>query len=238
MYPLFHMPDETRPDVSVLLPVLDEEQTVAEVIDRVLSLPVRLELIVIDDGSRDRTPEILLGYKDRIRTLRNEVRGGKGSAIRKALPYAAGRVVIVQDADLEYSPEEIPSLVAPILEGRSKVVFGTRFQHGLPKGMALPNKIVNVLLALTVRALFGTRLSDEATCYKAVETDLMRRMNLQCTRFEFCPEVTAKALRLGETILEIPVSYVPRTKEAGKKIRWTDAPDAFWTLIKYRFSKV
>jgi len=238
MYPLIHMPEESRPDVSVLLPVLDEERTVAEVIDRVLALPLRLELIVVDDGSKDRTPDILLGYKDRIRTLRNEVRGGKGSAIRKALPYATGRVVIVQDADLEYFPEEIPGLVQPILEGRSNVVFGTRFAHGLPKAMAFPNKVVNVLLALTVRILFRAHLTDEATCYKAVQTDLMRKMNLQCIRFEFCPEVTAKALRLGESIMEVPVSYEPRSKEAGKKIRWTDAPSAFWTLIKYRFSKI
>jgi dolichol-phosphate mannosyltransferase len=238
MYSLIHMPDEMRPDVTVLLPVLNEEQTVAEVIDRVLGLPIRLELIVIDDGSQDRTPEILLGYKDRVRILRNEVRGGKGSAIRKALPYASGRVVIVQDADLEYFPEEIPPLVAPILDGRAKVVFGTRFSNGLPKAMALPNKIVNVLLALTVRVLFRAHLTDEATCYKAVETELMRRMNLQCVRFEFCPEVTAKALRLGQSIMEVPVSYEPRTKQAGKKIRWTDAPSAFWTLFRYRFGKI
>ena len=102
--------------------------------------------------------------------------------------------------------------------------------------MALPNRIVNLLLAGAVRFLFRRRMTDEATCYKAFKTDLIRRMNLQCTRFEFCPEVTAKTIRLGEDILEIPISYVPRSKEAGKKIRWTDAPDAFWTLIKYRFS--
>jgi hypothetical protein len=104
--------------------------------------------------------------------------------------------------------------------------------------MALPNKLVNVLLAWTVRILFFRRLTDEATCYKAFRTDLIRRMNLTCRRFEFCPEVTAKSIRLGETILELPISYVPRTKEAGKKIRWTDAPVAFWTLLKHRFSRM
>ncbi len=238
MYPFFPMPEGLRPDVTVLLPALNEENTIAEVIERVLALPVELEVIVIDDGSTDRTPEILLGYKDRVRILRNESRGGKGNAIRKALPYAAGKVVIIQDADLEYVPEEIPKLVQPILDGQVNVVFGTRFSRGLPKGMALPNKIVNVLLALTVRVLFGTHLSDEATCYKAVRTELIKRMDLQCSRFEFCPEVTAKALRLKEKILEVPVDYEPRSKAAGKKIRWTDAPAAFWTLIKYRFAKV
>ncbi len=230
-------PEEARPDVSVLLPVLNEENTVAEVIERVLSLPMNLELIVIDDGSTDRTPEILLDYKDRVRVIRNETRAGKGSAIRKALPFAAGEVVIIQDADLEYEPEEIPKLVQPILHKHANVVFGTRFAHGMPNGMALPNKVVNVLLRVTVRVLFGAHLSDEATCYKAVRTDLMRNMNLQCVRFELCPEITAKALRMKEKILEVPVAYTPRTKEAGKKIRWTDAPDAFWTLVKYRFKK-
>jgi dolichol-phosphate mannosyltransferase len=237
MYPFIRMPEGQRPEVTVLLPVLNEEKTVAEVIERVLSLPMRLELIVIDDGSTDRTPEILLDYKDRIRILRNETRGGKGSAVRKALPYAAGEVVIIQDADLEYAPEEIPKLVRPILNHKANVVFGTRFSHGMPKGMALPNKIVNVLLRMTVRVLFGAHLSDEATCYKAVRTDLMKEMNLQCTRFELCPEITAKALRRKEKILEVPVAYTPRTKDAGKKIRWTDAPDAFWTLLKYRFKR-
>ncbi|HWD41012.1 MAG TPA: glycosyltransferase family 2 protein [Fimbriimonas sp.] len=227
-----------QPSVTVLLPALNEEGTIAAVIERVLALPVDLELIVIDDGSTDATPEILGSFEDRIQILRNETRGGKGNAIRKALPYAKGKVVIIQDADLEYFPEEIPKLVEPILAGRANVVFGTRFSEGLPRGMALPNKVVNVLLAFTVRVLFGTRLSDEATCYKAVRADLMRRMDLQCQRFEFCPEVTAKSLRLGEKILEVPVSYEPRTKEAGKKIRWTDAPDAFWTLLKYRFKSL
>lgn len=219
------------------MPALNEEATIAEVVDRLLALPLSLEVIVIDDGSTDDTSGLLASYGDRIRVLRNEHPSGKGTAIRKALPFALGEVVIIQDADLEYSPEEIPPLVGPILEGRANVVFGTRFSKGIIRGMALPNKVVNVLLRWWVFLLFGARLTDEATCYKAVRTDLMKRFNLECSRFEFCPEVTAKALRLGETILEIPVTYVPRSKEAGKKIRWTDAPDAFWTLLKHRFKK-
>jgi glycosyltransferase involved in cell wall biosynthesis len=166
------------------------------------------------------------------------VRGGKGSAIRKALDYASGEVVIIQDADLEYSPEEIPKLVEPILKKEATVVFGTRFLHGFPAGMAFPNKVVNILLAFTTRVLFSTKLTDEATCYKAVNTDLLRQMKLECIRFEYCPEVTAKALRLGHKILEIPVHYAPRGKEAGKKIRWTDAPVAFWTLFRFRLKKI
>jgi dolichol-phosphate mannosyltransferase len=238
MYSQFSMSKGFEPDVSIIVPALNEEDTIAEVVERVLSLPVSLELIVVDDGSTDGTSEILLNYKDRVRILRNEVRGGKGNAIRKALDYVSGKVVIIQDADLEYSPEQIPGLVQPILNGDATVVFGTRFANGLPKGMAFPNKVVNVLLAAFVRILFRTKLSDEATCYKAVRTDLLRKMNLECERFEFCPEVTAKALRLKQTIVEMPVEYVPRSKHAGKKIRWTDAPVAFWTLFRYRFKKL
>ena len=227
----------SSPEVTAIVPALNEEATIAEVVDRLLALPMTMQVLVVDDGSTDRTPEILRGYGNRIEVIRNETRSGKGNAIRKALPQARGRVTIIQDADLEYAPEEIPALVAPVLDGQTKVAFGTRFAEGMPKGMAFPNKVVNVLLAWTVRLLFGRRVTDEATCYKAVQTDLLKSMNLQCERFEFCPEVVAKSLRRGEAIVEVPITYVPRTKEAGKKIRWTDAPEAFWTLFKYRFKR-
>jgi len=226
-----------QPEVTVLVPALNEQDTIAEVLDRVLALPLRVQIIVIDDGSTDRTPVILDGYRDRVLVLTNRMRGGKGNAIRQALPHAKGVATIVQDADLEYMPEEIPALVRPILDGEANVVYGTRFASGLPQGMALPNKVVNRMLAWSVGALYLRRVTDEATCYKAFRTDLLTRMNLECRRFEFCPEVTAKSIRLGERIVEIPISYVPRNKAAGKKIRWTDAPDAFWTLFKHRFKR-
>lgn len=226
-----------QPDVTVLVPALNEEDTIGQVVDRLLALPISTQVIVVNDGSSDRTGEILESYGERITLLTNATKGGKGAAIRQALPFARGKTVIVQDADLEYSPEEIPQLIEPILTGQSKVVYGTRFASGLTEGMALPNKIVNRLLRSFVRILFGQKLTDEATCYKAFDTALLRRMNLECVRFEFCPEVTAKSCRLGETIREIPISYTPRNKAAGKKIRWTDAPDAFWTLLKHRFKK-
>jgi glycosyltransferase involved in cell wall biosynthesis len=127
MYSVFSVPKGAMPDVSIILPALNEESTIAEVIERVLALPLKLELIVVDDGSTDDTPNILLNYKDRVKVLRNESRGGKGNAIRKALDYASGTVVIIQDADLEYAPEQIPSLVNPILSGEVSIVFGTRF---------------------------------------------------------------------------------------------------------------
>ena len=225
------------PQVTAIVPALNEEATIAQVVDRLLALPLAIQVIVVDDGSTDGTPAILATYGDRIEVLRNAERSGKGNAIRKALPHARGRVTVIQDADLEYAPEEIPGLVAPVLEGATKVAFGTRFAHGMPRGMALPNKVVNVLLAWTVRLLFGRRVTDEATCYKAVDTELLKAMDLRCERFEFCPEVVAKALRRGERIVEVPITYVPRGKDAGKKIRWTDAPEAFWTLLKYRFRR-
>lgn len=231
------MPQAADPEVTVLVPALNEEATIAAVLDRLLALPLNIQVIVINDGSTDKTPEILASYADRVETLTNLKPGGKGAAIRKALPLARGRAVIIQDADLEYVPEEIPALVNPILRGETGVVYGTRFAHGLPKGMALPNKIVNILLAWSVRLLYFRAITDEATCYKAFRRDILERMNLVCERFEFCPEVTAKAIRLGERIVEIPIHYSPRSKSAGKKIRWTDAPEAFWTLFRHRFGK-
>jgi glycosyltransferase involved in cell wall biosynthesis len=228
-------PVNAIPEVSVVIPALNEEETIAEVLDRVLALPLTSQVIVVNDGSTDRTGELLEKYRDRIVILTNSGRTGKGSAIRQALAVATGEVVVIQDADLEYLPEELPLVVDPILKGDANVVLGTRFAHGLPNSMAAPNKLVNILLAWAVRILFFKRVTDEATCYKAVRRTELNRMQLQCHRFEFCPEVVAKSIRLGETIVEVPISYTARTKQAGKKIRWTDAPEAFWTLLRYRF---
>lgn len=222
------------PDVSVIVPAYNEENTIREVIERLLALPISLQVVVVNDGSTDKTGEIIAEFGERIKSLANENPGGKGNAIRKALPHCIGHAVIVQDADLEYRPEEIPLLIEPITQGKVNVVYGTRFLNGLHPQMALPNKIVNLLLRLAVKVLFGRKLTDEATCYKAFRRDLLVRMNLDCQRFEFCPEVTAKAIRMEEEIQELPITYVPRNKEAGKKIRWTDAPEAFLTLFKYR----
>ena len=223
------------PDVTVIVPALNEEATIREVVDRLLALPLLLQVVVVDDGSTDKTPQVLDEYADRITIVRNTKPGGKGAAIRSGMAHAHGKVVVVQDADLEYAPEEIPRLVQPILDGLYGVVYGTRFSRGMHAGMALPNKLVNVLLRMAVKVLYGRRITDEATCYKAFRRELLLDMELECQRFEFCPEVTAKAIRMGEHIHEEPISYSPRTKEAGKKIRWTDAPEAFWTLLKYRF---
>ena len=231
------MPDqaEPQPEVSVIVPAYNEEATIREVVERLLAIPVTKQIVVVNDGSTDKTGDILAEYADRVELVTNPRPSGKGSAIRAGLPKCTGQVVIVQDADLEYAPEQIPSVIAPILSGQANASYGTRFSHGMPSGMALPNKLVNVLLRWAVAILFFRRLTDEATCYKAFRNGLIQSMGLECKRFEFCPEVTAKAFVLGEKIVEVPITYVPRTKEAGKKIRWTDAPEAFWTLLKYRF---
>lgn len=226
-----------RPDITVIVPALNEEDSIRQVIDRVLALPLHVQLIVVDDGSSDQTAAIMKSFGSCILALHNEKRQGKGAAIVRGLAHATGRAVIIQDADLEYLPEEIPALVQPILDGKESVVYGSRFKHGLPKKMALPNKIVNKLLAWTVNLLYFRPMTDEATCYKAFRLDVIQRMDLQCQRFEFCPEATAKAIRMGERIVEAPISYTPRTTLEGKKIRWTDAPHAFWTLARYRFWK-
>jgi glycosyltransferase involved in cell wall biosynthesis len=226
---------EGRPDVTIIVPALTEEETIGEVVERLLAVPLTTQIIVVDDGSTDQTPAVLQKFGKRILVLTNPVRGGKGAAIRQALPHATGVATIIQDADLEYLPEEIPQVVGLILSGEENIVYGTRFRNGMPAGMALPNRIVNVMLAWSVRLLFWRSLTDEATCYKAFRTELLKDMQLECRRFEFCPEATAKAIRLGEHISEVPITYIPRSKKAGKKIRWTDAPEAFWTLLKYRF---
>ena len=226
-----------QPDLTILIPALNEEATIREVLERCLAVPLSKQIVVINDGSTDSTAEILKAFGEKIEVVTNPKPSGKGNAIRKALNLIRGKTVIVQDADLEYSPEQIPTLIQPILDGSASVVFGTRFAKGFPSSMAFPNKLVNFLLAVSVRLLFGKKISDEATCYKALRTDVLQAMNLECQRFEFCPEVTAKTFRLGLSIIEIPIDYVARNKKEGKKIRWYDAPEAFWTLLRYRFWK-
>ena len=226
-----------QPDLTILIPALNEEATIREVLERCLAVPLSKQIVVINDGSTDSTAEILKAFGEKIEVVTNPKPSGKGNAIRKALNLIKGKAVIVQDADLEYSPEQIPTLIQPILDGSASVVFGTRFAKGFPSSMAFPNKLVNFLLAVSVRLLFGKKISDEATCYKALRSDVLQAMNLECQRFEFCPEVTAKTFRLGLSIIEVPIDYVARNKKEGKKIRWYDAPEAFWTLLRYRFWK-
>ena len=161
---------------------------------------------------------------------------GKGAAIRTALQYATGTFCIVQDGDLEYDPQDYIPILKTFETQQVSVVYGSRFLRGWPP-MRLPNKIVNKLLAVMVRVLYQTPITDEATCYKAFRTDVLQSIPLVCMRFEFCPEVTAKLIRRGYRIAETPISYEARSVAQGKKIRWTDGVEAIWTLLKYRFVK-
>jgi len=221
--------------VSIIMPVYNERETIRAALDRVRALDWPKEILVVDDASTDGTGE-LLAAEEGIRLLRHERNLGKGAAIRTALAVAQGEVVVIQDADLEYDPQDIPRLLAPIARGEARVVFGSRFLVGRPP-MRWANYLCNRLLALAANLLYGAGITDEATCYKAIDTELLRSLKLECRRFEFCPEVVAKLRRRGERIVEVPIRYTPRSFDAGKKIRWWDGVHALWTLVRYRFGR-
>jgi dolichol-phosphate mannosyltransferase len=222
-----------QPLLSIVMPVFNERETIGEALRRVRAVPWEKEIVVVDDASTDGTREIL-EQEPGITLICHADNQGKGMAIRTALAAAQGEIVIIQDADLEYNPLEIPTLVAPIARGECRVVYGSRFLSGRPR-MRLANYVCNRLLAWAANLLYGARITDEATCYKAFDARLLRSIPLECRRFEFCPEVTAKVRRHGEPIRELPISYDARTEDAGKKIRWYDAVSAFWTLLRCRF---
>ncbi len=223
--------------LSVIVPAYNERETIAEAIRRVraadLGPGVTCEIIVADDCSTDGTRALLREMPD-IRLVEHERNQGKGAAIRSALAHATGDVVVIQDADLEYDPADFRAMLEPIRYGKAAVVYGSRFLKARPK-MRPANYVANRLLAWTATLLFGRRITDEATCYKMFRTEVLRAMNLRAQRFEFCPEATAKALRAGYRILEVPVAYRARSVAEGKKISWRDGLSAFGTLLKYRF---
>jgi glycosyltransferase involved in cell wall biosynthesis len=238
--------------LTVIIPVYNEAATIDEILHKVLAAPYQKQIVVVDDGSSDQTPLILEAWKGQpqVELQRHLYNRGKGAAIRTGLDYARGRFVIIQDADLEYDPQDYPCLIEPLLRGQAQVVYGSRYlqRHPLgphpnpprPRGGQGGGRPISLfrfgvsVLNLCVRLIYGVRLGDEATCYKAFPTSLLRRLDLQCEGFEFCPEVTAKICRLGWKILEVPIHYDPRTVQAGKKIRWRDGWEALATLWKWR----
>ena len=228
-------------ELTVIIPVYNEVMTVGPLLDAVLAAPYEKQVIVVDDGSTDGTGEALALWRTRsvrpIELVTHPTNRGKGAAIRTALVHARGRVVLIQDADLEYDPSQYPIVVEPILDGRADAVYGSRY---LMSDGQLPwtlNRVCVVFLNATVRLLYGYRLTDEATCYKAFRGEILARMDLHCQRFEFCPEVTAKACRMGVRLLEVPIRYKPRSRDEGKKIRWQDGVEAITTLFRWRFAK-
>jgi glycosyltransferase involved in cell wall biosynthesis len=232
--------DETAPrfrTLSVIVPVFNERSTVAEIVRRMRSvdLPVEREIVIVDDGSYDGTGDVLTQLRDStVRVLKHNENRGKGAAIRTGLDSAAGDLVLVQDADLEYDPEDWPCLLAPVLKGRARVVYGSRFT-GERRNMLFLHWVGNRFLSLVTNILYNSTLSDMETCYKLFDRRVLDGMRLTADRFDFEPEFTAKILRRGIRIYEVPISYAGREPDEGKKITWHDGISALWTLVKYRF---
>lgn len=223
--------------VSVIIPAYNEEQTIRGVLEAVQVLPIEKQIIVVNDGSTDRTYAILeeLRSTQQFTVVHCEKNRGKGFAIRNGLLHVKGNVVVIQDADMELYPHDLLQLLEPLRKESIDVVYGSRFLNGRGNASFL-NFIANQFLARYANFLYGCCITDESTGYKAFSANLITQLNLTCEGFEFCPEVTAKILRAGYRIHEVPVSYFPRTKKEGKKLRfWSDGLFAAWTLLKYRF---
>ncbi len=219
--------------VSVIIPAYNEIDTIAQVLDNVRAVDIEKEIIVADDFSTDGTREFVRSQPD-VKLVENPSNLGKGTAIRAALEHVTGDIVLIQDADLEYDPKDYPKLIQPIVDGKADMVYGTRFVPAKPK-MKLANYWANRLFAFMATVLYGTKVTDEATCYKAFRTEVLKSLDLRCRRFEFCPEVTARLLKRGYRYAEVPIAYHARTAQEGKKIRWYDGVECIWALIKYRF---
>jgi len=228
----------TDPLLSVVMPAYNEEATIEEMIRRVVAVPIRTELIVVDDGSKDRTREILTRLADElpIKVIFQPVNGGKGSALRRGFQDVTGDLVVIQDADLEYSPEEFPELIELIVEGRADVVYGSRFL-GRHRVFLFTHYVGNRIVTLLTNILYNTMLSDMETCYKVMRTDVLRSFTLDSAGFGIEPELTAKIFKRGYRVYEVPITYDGRGYDEGKKITWRDGVVALWVLLKYRFTE-
>ena len=229
--PPFHL-------LSVIVPVFNERVTVAEVLRRIraVELPVEIEVIVVDDGSSDGTDKVLAALGDStVRVINHPQNRGKGAAIRTGMGAVRGDLVLVQDADLEYDPADWTKLLDPILKGKARVVYGSRFT-GERKNMLPLHWIGNRFLSLVTNVLYSSTLSDMETCYKLFDAKVLEGITIQSDKFDFEPEITAKVLRRGYRIYEVPISYAGREVEEGKKITWRDGFGALKALVKYRFT--
>lgn len=228
--------------LSVIIPVYNEAQTISQVVERVRAVDIgdiEKEIIIANDGSSDGTGGAIEASHwvddPRIRVYDNPINVGKGAAVRVGLKYATGDIILIQDADLELDPEEYGGLLQPLLEGRSDVVYGSRFLTPSAQ-VSLRARIGNRLLTALTNLLFGARLTDMETAYKVFRRESLDGIRLRCVGFDFEPELTAKFLLAGRRIVEVPVRYNPRRVDEGKKVRWTDGVDAVYALIKCRLA--
>ena len=226
--------------LSIVIPAYNEKNTVLELLRRVEAVPLSLdkEIIVVDDFSTDGTREVLggLGRPD-IRVLFHAKNMGKGSALRTGFSEATGDIVLIQDADLEYDPAEYPGLLAPILDGRADVVYGSRFLGGPHRVLFFWHSVGNRFLTSLSNVVTNLNLTDMETCYKVFRGDVLRKLSLKSRRFGFEPEVTIKVAKLKCRIYEVPISYAGRNYSEGKKIGWKDGVAALWHIMRYRFFK-
>ncbi len=225
--------------LSIIMSVYNERETLREILNQVRAVDlagVDKEIVAVDDGSTDGSRDILAeeAAVGDLQVFYHDVNQGKGAGIRTGIEHASGDIILIQDADLEYDPRDYPAMIRPIIERRVTVVYGSRFL-GPRKAMLFWHMLGNKLLTLTTNVLYNTILSDMETCYKCFRADVVKGIPLRSRRFEFEPEITAKVLKRGHRIFEVPISYYGREYHEGKKISWRDAPLAFWTLIKYRF---
>ena len=227
-----------HPLLSVVMPAYNERDTIEEIIRRVLAVPIRTELIVVDDGSRDGTRDILarLAQELSFKLVLQSSNGGKGAALRRGFQEVSGDLVVIQDADLEYSPEEFPELISLICEGRADVVYGSRFL-GRHRVFLFTHYAGNRFLTLVTDVLYNTMLTDMETCYKVMRTDVLRSFTLESNGFGIEPEITAKVFKRGYRVYEIPITYAGRGYDEGKKITWTAGLVALWVLIKFRLTE-
>jgi glycosyltransferase involved in cell wall biosynthesis len=228
----------TDPLLSVVMPVYNERATIEEIIPRVLAVPVRIELIVVDDGSTDGTRDLLtdLSKKHPFKLIFQPKNGGKGNALKRGFQEVTGDLVVIQDADLEYSPEEFPELISLICQGRADVVYGSRFL-GRHRVFLFTHYAGNRLLTLITNVLYNTMLTDMETCYKVMRTEVLRSFTVESDGFGIEPEMTAKIFKRGYRVYEVPITYDGRGYDEGKKITWRDGIVALWVLLKYRFTE-
>ena len=226
------------PLLSVVMPCYNERNTIEEIIRRVFAVPIRTELIVVDDGSKDGTRDILaeLARELKFKLILQPRNAGKGAALRRGFEEVTGDLVVIQDADLEYSPEEFPELIELICEGRADVVYGSRFL-GRHRVFMFTHYFGNRIVTLLTNVLYNTMLTDMETCYKVMRTEVLRSFTLESNGFGIEPEMTAKIFKRGYRVYEVPITYDGRGYEEGKKITWRDGIVALWVLLKYRFTE-